>query len=58
MTTLTELARLGFAELTESGERIAALSLDSLLPAFANAADPDQALRLLGRLQEVLGRVR
>jgi glutamate-ammonia-ligase adenylyltransferase len=52
MTTLTELARLGFAELTESGDRIAALSLDGLLPAFANAADPDQALRLLGRLQE------
>ena len=52
MTTLTELARLGFAELTESGDRIAALSLDSLLPAFTNAADPDQALRLLGRLQE------
>ncbi len=52
MTTLTELARLGFAELEQSGDRISALSLDGLLPAFANAADPDQALRLLGRLQE------
>jgi len=52
MTTLTELARLGFAELSESGERIAALAFDELLPAFANAADPDQALRLLGRLRE------
>jgi glutamate-ammonia-ligase adenylyltransferase len=52
MTTLTDLAKLGFAELESSGERISALSLDALLPHFANAADPDQALRLLGRLQE------
>ena len=52
MTTLTELARLGFADLSESGQRIAALKLDGLLPAFAHAADPDQALRLFGRLQE------
>jgi [glutamine synthetase] adenylyltransferase / [glutamine synthetase]-adenylyl-L-tyrosine phosphorylase len=52
MTTLTELARLGFAELEESGERISALAFDALLPVFANAADPDQALQLLGRLQE------
>lgn len=52
MTTLTELARLGFAELAQAGERIDALSLTGLLPAFAKAADPDQALQLLGRLQE------
>jgi [glutamine synthetase] adenylyltransferase / [glutamine synthetase]-adenylyl-L-tyrosine phosphorylase len=52
MTTLTELAKLGFADLSAAGERIAALGLDMLLPAFANAANPDQALRLLGRLRE------
>lgn len=52
MTTLTDLARLGFAELESSGDRISQLSLDALLPHFASAADPDQALRLLGRLQE------
>ena len=52
MTTLTELAKLGFADLSAAGERISALDLDALLPAFANAANPDQALRLLGRLRE------
>jgi glutamate-ammonia-ligase adenylyltransferase len=52
MTTLTDLARLGFAELELSGDRLTALKLDALLPHFASAADPDQALRLLGRLQE------
>ena len=52
MTTLTDLARLGFAELESSGDRISELSLDALLPHFAKAADPDQALRYLGRLQE------
>ena len=53
MTTLTELARLGFAELESSGDRISELAFDELLPHFALAADPDQALRLLGRLREV-----
>ena len=50
-TTLTDLARLGFAELGEASERIAAVDV-SLVPHFANAADPDQALLLLGRLRE------
>lgn len=51
-TTLTDLARLGFTGLSEASERIAALGVDGLLPHFASAADPDQALLLLGRLQE------
>jgi len=50
-TTLTDLARLGFAELGEASERIATVDV-SLVPHFANAADPDQALLLLGRLRE------
>jgi glutamate-ammonia-ligase adenylyltransferase len=50
-TTLTDLARLGFAELGEASERVAALDL-FLIPHFANAADPDQALWLLGRLRD------
>jgi glutamate-ammonia-ligase adenylyltransferase len=52
MTTLTELARLGFTELGLAGDRIAELGLEALLPAFASAADPDQSLRYLGRLRE------
>ncbi|TBN56856.1 bifunctional [glutamine synthetase] adenylyltransferase/[glutamine synthetase]-adenylyl-L-tyrosine phosphorylase [Glaciihabitans arcticus] len=50
-TTLTDLARLGFAELGEAGERLASVDA-SLVPHFANAADPDQALLLLGQLRE------
>ena len=50
-TTLTDLARLGFAELGEASERL--MSVDAaLVPHFARAADPDQALLLLGRLRE------
>ena len=50
-TTLTDLARLGFAELGEASERL--MSVDAaLVPHFAHAADPDQALLLLGRLRE------
>ena len=51
--TLTELARLGFASLSgvraQLDELFDALPLDvdDLLPAFARAADPDQALRSL-----------
>ncbi|MET4637150.1 bifunctional [glutamine synthetase] adenylyltransferase/[glutamine synthetase]-adenylyl-L-tyrosine phosphorylase [Mycetocola sp. 2940] len=53
--TLTELARLGFAalsevraQLDELGEAVP-VDLDEVLPLFAKAADPDQALRgLLG----------
>ena len=43
-TTLTELARLGFAELAATSARLAVLDAPDLLPSFANAADPDQAL--------------
>ena len=49
-TTLTELARLGFAELGETNDRLD--GFDALLPYFAAAADPDQALTLLIRLRE------
>ena len=50
-TTLTDLARLGFAELGEASERLADVD-PALVPLFAHAADPDQALLLLGRLRE------
>ena len=51
-TTLTELARLGFADLEEAGGRLDDLDSPGLLQHFAAAADPDQALRLLVRLRE------
>ena len=51
-TTLTELARLGFAELGEASTRLAELNEPGLVPLFARAADPDQALRLLVSLRE------
>ncbi len=51
-TTLTELARLGFAELGSASERLDALGSPELVPLFARAADPDQALLLLGELRE------
>ncbi len=47
---LTELARLGFAEL--SAARDALTGLEEHLEAFGAAADPDRALRLLVRLRE------
>jgi len=50
-TTLTDLARLGFAELGEASERLENVD-PTLIPHFAHAADPDQALMLLGRLSE------
>lgn len=50
-TTLTELARLGFAELGEAGARLAELGEPALVPLFAAAGDPDQALRLLVSLR-------
>ena len=50
-TTLTELARLGFTELTSSRELLDPLPAE-LVSQFASAADPDQALRLLMRLRE------
>ena len=54
-TTLTELARLGFAELdpttTLLEELSASIEVAPVLPLFAHAADPDQALRMLCALQ-------
>jgi [glutamine synthetase] adenylyltransferase / [glutamine synthetase]-adenylyl-L-tyrosine phosphorylase len=49
-TTLTELARLGFADLGAANDALGAVPAD-IVPAFAVAADPDQALRLLGGLR-------
>lgn len=51
-TTLTELARLGFAELGAASTRLIELDSPDLVPLFASAADPDQALRLLVGLRE------
>jgi len=55
-TTLTELARLGFAGLSDAAERLASLpddvAADVLVPLFSLAADPDQSLRLLLGLLE------
>jgi glutamate-ammonia-ligase adenylyltransferase len=50
-TTLTELARLGFADLSGAGAGLADVPAD-LVPLFAAAADPDQALRQLRGLLE------
>ncbi len=49
-STLTELARLGFSEL--SGARESIEGLEQHLDAFGHAADPDRALKLLQRLRE------
>jgi len=49
-TTLTELARLGFADLDAAHEALADVAPE-VIPAFAVAADPDQAVRLLGVLR-------
>jgi glutamate-ammonia-ligase adenylyltransferase len=51
-TTLTELARLGFAELGATSELLGLLDAPRLVRHFASAADPDQALRTLVRLRE------
>ncbi|WP_168915665.1 bifunctional [glutamine synthetase] adenylyltransferase/[glutamine synthetase]-adenylyl-L-tyrosine phosphorylase [Microcella flavibacter] len=48
--TLTELARLGFAELSDARDALG--GYERHLEAFALAADPDRALRLLRRLDE------
>ena len=51
--TLSDIARLGFAELGETGariaeaERLAGRSLGSVVPAFASVADADAALQAL-----------
>jgi glutamate-ammonia-ligase adenylyltransferase len=62
-TTLTELARLGFAGLGSAAELLtelaAELPIEPLLPAFARSADPDQALSLLvALLRQAPGEVR
>ncbi|MFB2599720.1 bifunctional [glutamine synthetase] adenylyltransferase/[glutamine synthetase]-adenylyl-L-tyrosine phosphorylase [Herbiconiux sp. P17] len=55
-TTLTDLARVGFAQLGWAGEELRALAsatdvgLEELLPAFSLAADPDLALNGVKRL--------
>jgi len=46
-TTLTELARLGFAELGATSELLDSLDVDHIVPLFQYAANPDQALRML-----------
>lgn len=50
VSTLTELARLGFAEL--GAARDALEGFEPLLEAFGTAADPDRALRQFVRLRE------
>lgn len=50
-TPLTELARIGFADLGASAELLGDLP-DGLLPLFADAPDPDGALERLLRLRE------
>lgn len=50
-STLTELARLGFAELGAAGERIEAVPR-ALWSAFSEVGDPDAALRRLGRIAD------
>jgi glutamate-ammonia-ligase adenylyltransferase len=50
-TTLTELARLGFSDLTASSAALKDVPRDRV-ETFAHAADPDQALRLLRDLLE------
>ena len=50
-TTLTELARLGFTELDSARELLDSLPT-AIVPHFATAADPDQALVALVRLRE------
>ncbi|SDZ02281.1 bifunctional [glutamine synthetase] adenylyltransferase/[glutamine synthetase]-adenylyl-L-tyrosine phosphorylase [Herbiconiux ginsengi] len=55
-TTLTDLARVGFARLGWAGEELRALAsatevgLDDLLPSFSLAADPDLALNGVKRM--------
>ncbi len=49
-STLTELARLGFSDLTAARDALG--GFETLLDAFGAAADPDRALRQLVRLQE------
>lgn len=49
-STLSELARLGFTDLSAARDTLGTVAAH--LEAFGSAADPDRALRLLVRLQE------
>ena len=51
-TTLTDLARLGFSGLTAASRALGELDRPDLVPAFALAADPDQALAGILKLRE------
>jgi len=51
-TSLTELARIGFAELGPASERLQALGRPDRIDLFSEAADPDEALVRLLRLAE------
>ncbi|CAN5440307.1 bifunctional [glutamine synthetase] adenylyltransferase/[glutamine synthetase]-adenylyl-L-tyrosine phosphorylase [soil metagenome] len=51
-TTLTELARYGFADLGAASDALATIPA-ALTPLFAYAANPDQALRFIGTLREL-----
>jgi glutamate-ammonia-ligase adenylyltransferase len=50
-TTLTELARLGFADLDEAQQQLE--GFEAIVPLFARAPDPDSALACLVRLREI-----
>ncbi len=50
-TTLTELAKIGFADLGGAEGALASVP-DGVAPLFATAADPDLALRFVGTLRE------
>ena len=52
-TTLTELARLGFADLDVAGAGLAKVPADRVA-LFALVADPDQALRQLQVLTDAV----
>jgi glutamate-ammonia-ligase adenylyltransferase len=53
-TTLTDLARLGFADLESARQRLTGFDdmSEAVTPLFANTADPDQALLALDRLRD------
>jgi glutamate-ammonia-ligase adenylyltransferase len=51
-TTLTDLARLGFSGLSAASRQLDQLGRPELIPAFALAADPDQALAGILKLRE------
>ncbi|MEO5919970.1 MAG: bifunctional glutamine-synthetase adenylyltransferase/deadenyltransferase, partial [Pseudolysinimonas sp.] len=50
-TTLTELAKIGFADLGGASEALASVPT-TVTPLFGAAADPDQALRFVGTLRD------